>query len=88
VIAAMSRGVAIEPERSTGIGTTTASACGWGTASSVRALTGMSSDASRTRRRSTGRCHNPWRPGRLAAIGASSRMAPGRGQRSAAPIAP
>ena len=40
-------------------------------------LHGTSSAASRKRRRSTGRCQSPWRPGRLPAAGASKRIAPG-----------
>ena len=38
------------------------------------------------RRRSTGRCQIPWRPGRLPAAGASKRIAPGRGASSAAVV--
>ncbi len=36
------------------------------------------------RRRSTGRCQIPWRPGRFPAAGASKRIAPGAGASSAA----
>ena len=72
------------PLRSTGTGTTTASARGDGASASPPSLHGTSSDASRKRRRSTGRCQIPCRPGRLPAAGASKRIAPGRGASSAA----
>ena len=42
-------------------------------------LHGNSSGAWRRRRRSSGRCHSPWRPGRFPAAGASKRIAPGPG---------
>ncbi len=54
--------------------------------SSAPAACGTSSGASRSRRRSSGRCQTPWRPGRLAAAGASKRIAPGRGHSSAAVV--
>ena len=72
------------PLASTGTRTTTASPCGDGASASPPSLHGTSSGASRIRRRSTGRCQTPWRPGRLPAAGASKRMAPGRGASSAA----
>ena len=70
-MAAMSRCAAGGPEGSTGIATTTAGACGVGDSASVPGAWGTSSGAARRRRRSSGRCHTPWRPGRLAAAGAS-----------------
>ena len=39
-----------------------------------------------SRRRSTGRCQIPCRPGRLPAAGASKRIAPGAGASSAAVV--
>jgi hypothetical protein len=84
VIAAMSRSAAGSPLGSTGTGTTTASACGEGASASPPSLHGTSSVASANRRRSTGRCQSPWRPGRLPAAGASNRIAPGRGASRAA----
>ena len=49
-------------------------------------LQGSSSGAWRRRRRSSGRCHSPWRPGRLPAAVASKRIAPGTGQKEAAVV--
>ena len=79
----MSRSPAL-PLGATGTGTTTASACGDGASASPPSLHGTSNDASRSRRRSTGRCQSPCRPGRFPAAGASKRIAPGRGASSAA----
>ena len=72
------------PEGATGTGTTTACACGAGASASAPSLHGSSSGAAANRRRSTGRCQTPWRPGRLPAAGASKRIAPGSGHSSAA----
>jgi hypothetical protein len=72
------------PDGSTGIGTTTAGTSGEPASTSAPRACGTSSGASRNRRRSTGRCHTPCRPGRFAAPGASNRIAPGRGHSSAA----
>src|SRR5829696_143473 len=73
------------PLGATGTGTTTASACRRASASPP-SLQGTSSFAATSRRRSTGRCQTPWRPGRLPAAGASKRIAPGAGQSSAAVV--
>ena len=72
------------PDGATGIGTTSASACGDGASSNPPSLHGSSSGAARKRRASTGRCQTPWRPGRLPRAGASKRIAPGTGASSAA----
>ena len=74
------------PDDATGIGTTSASACGVGASSNPPALHGSSSGAVRNRRASTGRCQTPWRPGRLPRAGASKRIAPGTGASSAAVV--
>ena len=58
--------------------------CGAGAAASARSLHGSSSGAAAKRRRSTGRCQIPWRPGRFPAAGESNRIAPGSGHSSAA----
>jgi hypothetical protein len=47
-------------------------------------LIGNSRGACATRRRSVGRCHRPWRPGRFCAAGESNQIAPGRGPSRAA----
>ena len=70
----------------TGIGTTTAGARGAGASARPPGLHGTSSGAAARRRRSTGRCQTPCRPGRLPAAGASKRMAPGSGHSSAAVV--
>jgi hypothetical protein len=70
---------------STATGTTTAGVAGAGSGSAVAAV-GMSSVAAPSRRRSSGRCQIPWRPGRLAIASASKRIAPGRGHSSAAVV--
>ena len=44
------------------------------------------SGACASRRRSTGRCQIPWRPGRFSAAIESSQIAPGRGHSRAAVI--
>jgi hypothetical protein len=80
----MSRSGLRAPLGSTGTGTTTASPRGRGASARPPSLHGTSSGALARRRRSTGRCHRPWRPGRLPAAGASKRIAPGRGASSAA----
>ena len=67
-------------------GMTIASACGEGASARPPSSHGTSSGAAPSSRRSTGRCHTPWRPGRLPAAGASKRTAPGRGQSSAAVV--
>ena len=74
------------PEALTGTGTTTAGVCPAGDSASAPTLWGISSGAWRRRSRSTGRCQTPSRPGRFAAAGASKRIAPGRGQKSAAVV--
>ena len=82
--AARSRVAAGGPDGATGIGTTIAGPCGAGAAASAPSLAGSSSGAAANRRRSTGRCQIPCRPGRFAAAGASKRIAPGSGHSSAA----
>ena len=71
---------------STGTGTTIAGACGPGVSASEPSAHGTSRGAWRSRRRSSGRCQTPWRPGRLPAAGASKRIAPGTGPSSAAVV--
>jgi hypothetical protein len=82
----MSRSPPGGPDGATGIGTTIAAPCGAGAWASAPSLVGSSSGAAANRRRSTGRCQIPWRPGRLAAAGASKRIAPGSGHSSAAVV--
>ena len=53
---------------------------------SAPSLQGSKRGAWRRRRRSKGRCHRPWRPGRLPAAGASKRIAPGLGHSKAAVV--
>ena len=74
------------PDGATGMGTTIAGPCGAGAAASAGSLVGSSSGAAAKRRRSTGRCQIPWRPGRFAAAGESNRIAPGSGHSSAAVV--
>ena len=82
----MSRSLGGGPLGATGTGTTSASARGCGASASPPSLHGTSSGAFASRRRSTGRCQIPWRPGRLPAAGASKRIAPGAGASSAAVV--
>jgi hypothetical protein len=85
-MAAMSRSPFACPLGATGTGTTTASARGRGASANPPSLHGTSSGAAASRRRSTGRCQSPWRPGRLPAAGASKRITPAAGASSAAVV--
>jgi hypothetical protein len=53
---------------------------------SACSLTGSSRGARASTARSRGRCQMPWRPGRLEALSASRRIAPGAGASRAAVI--
>ena len=74
------------PDGSTGAGSTITSAVGGRTGSSDRGLMARMSGACSTRRRSTGRCQIPCRPGRFSAASESSHTAPGTGHSSEAVI--
>ena len=89
VIAVMSRTLSGSPDGETGIGTTSVRSdrpADGGASSMACALSGRSSGACARRLRSSGRCHSPCRPGRFPAEVASKRIAPGRGQSSAAVV--
>ena len=74
------------PDGATGIGTTSASACGDGASSSPPSLHGSSSGAERNRRASTAPLPDPVATRAIARAGASKRIAPGTGASSAAVV--
>ena len=79
---------AAAPELCTATGTTTTvgARAGRPAGPASRGAIVSTSGAWASRRRSTARCHTPWRPGRFSAAIASSQIAPGRGHSSAAVI--
>ena len=90
-MAATSRPGAAGPEVATATPTTSGcpddpAAGAAGHSRSEASLQGSSNGEAASRRRSSGRCQSPWRPGRLAAAQASKRIAPGSGHSSAAVV--
>ena len=73
----MSRTAAGAPEALTATGTTTAPGVGRRQRVSESGAIVSTSGACASRRRSTARCHTPWRPGRFSAAIASSQIDPG-----------